>query len=187
MPRKTASRAPRRPTGSRFNEAAARCRGKLDFIRAGRGRRGGFNEAAARCRGKQGRSHHADARAQASMRPRPDAAENNRKAVLHGVDQQASMRPRPDAAENGAEGSLRLGNEGASMRPRPDAAENAPSRPRCPEDGHRFNEAAARCRGKRRRPAPDPSAATSFNEAAARCRGKLGRIVVDGAAAYELQ
>ena len=61
----------------------------------------------------------------ASMRPRPDAAEND------GYDSQslrprlASMRPRPDAAEN------RVGPCGdgkyyyrASMRPRPDAAEN---------------------------------------------------------------
>ena len=38
----------------------------------------------------------------ASMRPRPDAAENVRlmRTVPRGV-QEASMRPRPDAAENG--------------------------------------------------------------------------------------
>ena len=36
----------------------------------------------------------------ASMRPRPDAAENSRKAVRTLDDCQASMRPRPDAAEN---------------------------------------------------------------------------------------
>ena len=36
----------------------------------------------------------------------------------------ASMRPRPDAAENFAARALRLVRAAASMRPRPDAAEN---------------------------------------------------------------
>ena len=36
----------------------------------------------------------------ASMRPRPDAAENVRLATAHGRGPTASMRPRPDAAEN---------------------------------------------------------------------------------------
>ena len=58
------------------------------------------------------------------------------------------MRPRPDAAENPVRAvSMRPGSS-ASMRPRPDAAENQPadaSRGRGPA---RFNEAAARCRGK---------------------------------------
>ena len=170
------------------------------------------------------RRHELD-RADASMRPRPDAAENDEPAQV-AVDpaEQASMRPRPDAAEN--QGVLRLDLEGgllasmrprpdaaenedepgrrraglqASMRPRPDAAENAP--PRVVADaqgGPRFNEAAARCRGKRpgperldadarmasMRPRPDAAENRSagrrrrgrrrrFNEAAARCRGKL--------------
>ena len=87
----------------------------------------------------------------ASMRPRPDAAENEWNSIL-GVmrDVPASMRPRPDAAENpvtrtGWDGSVTCFNEAAarcrgkrrhehgrgtifqraSMRPRPDAAENA--------------------------------------------------------------
>ena len=92
---------------------------------------------------------------------------------------------------------LRPGEDGASMRPRPDAAENL-----CRARGSvtwiiRFNEAAARCRGKP--PGSDPLTATApaasmrprpdaaenplivwhvelinngFNEAAARCRGK---------------
>ena len=134
----------------------------------------GFNEAAARCRGK-----HADCRA----------------GVLRDGD--ASMRPRPDAAENAAGRRRAAGNLSASMRPRPDAAEN---RARWPDRRRRaascFNEAAARCRGKRRvgraspaaavasmRPRPDaaenspptrPRRRTrcGFNEAAARCRGK---------------
>ena len=37
----------------------------------------------------------------------------------------------------------------ASMRPRPDAAENRAGRPPRPRRSIRFNEAAARCRGKR--------------------------------------
>ena len=60
----------------------------------------------------------------------------------------ASMRPRPDAAENGGKFVWTTSSPEASMRPRPDAAENTPpgsgpsANPRC------FNEAAARCRGK---------------------------------------
>ena len=38
--------------------------------------------------------------------------------------QPASMRPRPDAAENWEEGCEGAGELIASMRPRPDAAEN---------------------------------------------------------------
>ena len=62
----------------------------------------------------------------ASMRPRPDAAENGMTPAELSGAKEASMRPRPDAAENDA---LRTpgpaGDEArASMRPRPDAAEN---------------------------------------------------------------
>ena len=65
----------------------------------------------------------------ASMRPRPDAAENRDdsdqgEARVH----LASMRPRPDAAENvRMRRRLRAALVAASMRPRPDAAENAGS------------------------------------------------------------
>ena len=39
---------------------------------------------------------------EASMRPRPDAAENAKiKAMRAAGEKLASMRPRPDAAENG--------------------------------------------------------------------------------------
>ena len=53
MPRKTSAASAPRPAIARFNEAAARCRGKL--AAAGRDRR---------------------LPPRASMRPRPDAAEN---------------------------------------------------------------------------------------------------------------
>ena len=85
----------------------------------------------------------------ASMRPRPDAAENL------GVDdaghgpREASMRPRPDAAENRGDRGRHGGVVLASMRPRPDAAENSSRTPLAPTVVMRFNEAAARCRGKR--------------------------------------
>ena len=61
----------------------------------------------------------------ASMRPRPDAAENGRPDVGFRQARLASMRPRPDAAENvaGEEGRIARRRD-ASMRPRPDAAEN---------------------------------------------------------------
>ena len=60
-----------------FNEAAARCRGKRGRSRVDPRGRTSFNEAAARCRGKRRTSYStAWAGSQASMRPRPDAAEN---------------------------------------------------------------------------------------------------------------
>ena len=153
MPRKTPPA--RRSWGTappRFNEAAARCRGKLDVHgRTATPLRGAsmrprpdaaenstccgtsacvrrcFNEAAARCRGKLGgRVRPAGSRNAASMRPRPDAAENFKTEYRLDAAIPASMRPRPDAAEN----------YGCQRQPRP----------RTP----RFNEAAARCRGKPR-------------------------------------
>ena len=87
-----------------------------------------FNEAAARCRGKRGGDVNRLPRlAAASMRPRPDAAEN----------------PHPLSTTTTAPAGL------ASMRPRPDAAENSYGSRRWDRDTERFNEAAARCRGKR--------------------------------------
>ena len=178
MPRKTASDRRRRPGPTCFNEAAARCRGKRAALPpSGRGR------------------------LTASMRPRPDAAENVGAGGEHGPDScRASMRPRPDAAENVVDvGDRAAAWRRASMRPRPDAAENPPRpgsapaevflasmRPRpdaaensrCTRLGSRtrrgrFNEAAARCRGKRGAPRQPGAPRTGFNEAAARCRGKL--------------
>ena len=76
MPRKTSSVRTVAPRGECFNEAAARCRGKLALTWV------------------------TEMSPPASMRPRPDAAEN----VVVGREQAAvrvaSMRPRPDAAEN---------------------------------------------------------------------------------------
>ena len=61
----------------------------------------------------------------ASMRPRPDAAENRRRRKKEEPDDDASMRPRPDAAENRPEMPVEyMEGYDASMRPRPDAAEN---------------------------------------------------------------
>ena len=79
MPRKNL-RGPRKKIEAlrSFNEAAARCRGKplRPFRRAPAPRRR-FNEAAARCRGKpEGPTDLLPDSDTASMRPRPDAAEN---------------------------------------------------------------------------------------------------------------
>ena len=53
MPRKTSPTPRHRPRSTRFNEAAARCRGKLGRLVACRRTMARcFNEAAARCRGK---------------------------------------------------------------------------------------------------------------------------------------
>ena len=50
-----------------------------------------------------------------------------RKAVVPCAPSKASMRPRPDAAENQDAGQQAVGGRRcASMRPRPDAAENKP-------------------------------------------------------------
>ena len=118
-----------------------------------------FNEAAARCRGKRRRrAAGAPGPNRASMRPRPDAAENGRHHQPLARPAGASMRPRPDAAENAVQRPQDLrARDDASMRPRPDAAENTQGKGR---DGHCrrcFNEAAARCRGKRGAPPPPRS------------------------------
>ena len=60
----------------------------------------------------------------------------------------------------------------ASMRPRPDAAENGRRQRVGKSSWLGFNEAAARCRGKRGRSTTAACTSVSFNEAAARCRGK---------------
>ena len=84
----------------------------------------------------------------ASMRPRPDAAENAERAERAERAAAASMRPRPDAAENVERRQPHVERPDASMRPRPDAAENPASDFSPPIPVARFNEAAARCRGK---------------------------------------
>ena len=120
----------RRPRTSRrcFNEAAARCRGKPGGRPDPARPPPGFNEAAARCRGKLPASRPVFAgRFEASMRPRPDAAENSRPTGRVVFRRQASMRPRPDAAENSLTLDPFRGHGRASMRPRPDAAENCRS------------------------------------------------------------
>ena len=133
----------------------------------------GFNEAAARCRGKRQDRWRVFERQKASMRPRPDAAENVAGRQRRPVGHHASMRPRPDAAENNGSGHrLRPPDVRASMRPRPDAAENpaardglvawglASMRPR-PDAAENDNEAITKV-----------GTNGGFNEAAARCRGK---------------
>ena len=116
------------------------------------------------------------AAALASMRPRPDAAENDAARLRHRRPALASMRPRPDAAENARVRSIAARARPASMRPRPDAAENTAGAARPPGRRRGFNEAAARCRGKPGACSTRRRAATGrFNEAAARCRGKPGR------------
>ena len=90
-----------------------------------------------------------------------------------GIADAASMRPRPDAAENGGcrPVDARCGIA-ASMRPRPDAAENLNPAASTRIGTIGFNEAAARCRGKLFPVDLISSYDTRFNEAAARCRGK---------------
>ena len=133
----------------------------------------GFNEAAARCRGKHPLELPDLAAQVASMRPRPDAAENAAPGDRGRAVRDASMRPRPDAAENTRCGRKHFRGTGASMRPRPDAAENGRRERRRSRPPPRFNEAAARCRGKHGH-ARDARRGHhgGFNEAAARCRGK---------------
>ena len=151
MPRKTSDRNEAIDERRiRFNEAAARCRGKP-------GRRPG-SAAASPAASMRPRPDAAENRAApddgpvraavASMRPRPDAAENRPPPLAPDRDLGASMRPRPDAAENLLERTAGAGAAVASMRPRPDAAENRIDCFQVSKYPIRFNEAAARCRGK---------------------------------------
>ena len=104
MPRKTRLRAnDGNVPADGFNEAAARCRGKHAGSSTAPPASAGFNEAAARCRGKRGPPVAGQIHLQASMRPRPDAAENVARAAEDVAARLASMRPRPDAAENAPE------------------------------------------------------------------------------------
>ena len=86
----------------------------------------GFNEAAARCRGKPPRDPDGRAAAsRASMRPRPDAAEN----TVPLTTEHPPVRRFNEAAAR-CRGKLGQPPDDltrilASMRPRPDAAENA--------------------------------------------------------------
>ena len=176
MPRKTSGRRlDRLGRRRRFNEAAARCRGKP--TRRSRPRTTP-RDASMRPRPDAAENPHPIwpllvRSSAASMRPRPDAAENQLDRPAREGRQHASMRPRPDAAENGADGeAIRFDpvlasmrprpdaaennqwpgvsgfNVAASMRPRPDAAENPRSRSASSRSRSCFNEAAARCRGK---------------------------------------
>ena len=155
MPRKTARRRSSPfPGASCFNEAAARCRGKPAAGSSSTARSSGFNEAAARCRGKPRRRHTGSRRrSPASMRPRPDAAEN-RFPLLQAFS-----------------GPERFNEAAARCRGKPSPA----AADWTAWGGSGFNEAAARCRGKPRREGrPHREPAAGFNEAAARCRGKPG-------------
>ena len=60
-----------------FNEAPAKCRGKLDNVLSGRGSFPRFNEAPAKCRGKPAKptANFLSAKS-ASMRPQRNAGEN---------------------------------------------------------------------------------------------------------------
>ena len=78
MPRKTDADYDQDYGGDQcFNEAAARCRGKLRMPAGEDSVHSRFNEAAARCRGKRKDAVARRRRQRASMRPRPDAAENS--------------------------------------------------------------------------------------------------------------
>ena len=94
-------------------------------------------------------------------------------AGADGRGRRASMRPRPDAAENqgihAARGFTPPGFNEAAARCRgkpPATTDRTDTRP------SGFNEAAARCRGKPRDWLTEEQALKCFNEAAARCRGK---------------
>ena len=140
--------------------------------------RPGFNEAAARCRGKPQPSERSSAGSpKASMRPRPDAAENRRRqrrqfsrpsrsfneAAARCRGKPRGPAPATPAARCFNEAAARCRGKPhkrrsshgsvplASMRPRPDAAENRAARPAVRTPPRGFNEAAARCRGKPRR------------------------------------
>ena len=112
----------------RFNEAPAKCRGKLDLDdRANHEFLAGFNEAPAKCRGK--REHQCerrDAQRHASMRPQRNAGENVSEWDNARVQQKrASMRPQRNAGENRENECASEELQCASMRPQRNAGENA--------------------------------------------------------------
>ena len=150
-----------------------------------------FNEAAARCRGKpaHGQRRLPDARL-ASMRPRPDAAENPQKggnektAATMGFNEAAARcRGKPPAIACSARSARRFNEAAARCRGKPGS--RAPGSRRVKPC---FNEAAARCRGKP--PAVSRVAGRPrrrFNEAAARCRGKPASAAQHGGGGETLQ
>ena len=71
---------------------------------------------------------------------------------LPALPRHASMRPRPDATENMIEDADGARTHPASMRPRPDATENFCAAVATARRTTCFNEAAARCHGKRTAP-----------------------------------
>ncbi len=164
-----------------FNEAPAKCRGKLHE----RPRRikpiASFNEAPAKCRGK------------------PKGQDRIAMVILKGFNEApAKCRGKPSPM-----GSERRG-ESASMRPQRNAGENqhchaversrktrfneapAKCRGKLPNQAltricnHCFNEAPAKCRGKRRQTQIAGLVGGRFNEAPAKCRGKLNMSIDSG-------
>ena len=110
----------------------------------------GFNEAPAKCRGKPGTSKN-----QLSMTT-------------------ASMRPQRNAGENAPDNSVQCKRRRASMRPQRNAGENSALLSTAGVRYPCFNEAPAKCRGKRLcTPSGGTGRSASFNEAPAKCRGKL--------------
>ena len=84
-----------------------------------------------------------------------------RGGVLLPAQDDASMRPRPDATENVVRHLAEIIALVASMRPRPDATENMERTLKPAPDTSRFNEAAARCHGKRAQPPRRPAGSRS--------------------------
>ena len=108
----------------------------------------------------------------ASMRPQRNAGENVGTIVNYQGDLWASMRPQRNAGENVDHVGLDVEFVVASMRPQRNAGENPAVPAPCPAPRSRFNEAPAKCRGKRVRFRAAPETANGFNEAPAKCRGK---------------
>ena len=91
--------------------------------------------------------------------------------------------PRKTRAERGAAVFLSSSFNEAAAR----CHGKRPDHPRHVSHGRSFNEAAARCHGKRAAPPPCGPATGGFNEAAARCHGKHATIGYGHLIVAELQ
>ena len=133
-----------------FNEAPAKCRGKPAQPKASPWTCCGFNEAPAKCRGKPQARGSGLLGQCASMRPQRNAGENGMLPDARQLRFAASMRPQRNAGENASFRRVMGGFLSASMRPQRNAGENGMTDAGFAEYAARFNEAPAKCRGKRK-------------------------------------
>ncbi len=174
--RNAGENAPRRRSERETSRASMRPQrnaGENEFrVKLPQSRGDGFNEAPAKCRGKPNALRLRMELPAASMRPQRNAGENLPRTGPDLPRQRASMRPQRNAGENRRNSRSERAAARASMRPQRNAGENDRRRDHHGRPGACFNEAPAKCRGKRTPCIMPMRCASRFNEAPAKCRGK---------------